>query len=81
MITCEDFKTVESWLSHIQGVTALVELWSSGDWNTTTNVQGFLQVYYMGVGTISTSFNECRSNTPIGDGLPYQKYLCFHICR
>ena len=56
MIACEDIRATESWISHIHGVTALVELRSSDDWKRTTNQRVFLQVCYTAVCPIRSGF-------------------------
>lgn len=49
MIACEDPLATESWLGHIHGATTLVALRSKDDWNSTSNLRGFLQVWYITV--------------------------------
>ncbi len=72
MIACKDVRATESWLSHIHGVTALVELRSSDDWKSTTNLRGFLQVFYIAVCTYPEWLPvEYDSNNSTGDRQSY----------
>ncbi|KAF2098966.1 hypothetical protein NA57DRAFT_76200 [Rhizodiscina lignyota] len=47
MITCQTAQTMNSWVGHIEGVTALLELQNLGAWKNTTHIRGLLQVCYL----------------------------------
>ena len=77
MIACEDPLATESWLSHIHGATALATLRLKDDWNSTPNLRGFLQVWYITVRLNLDIFLSCKdSNIPIGIGVSSQRHTC-----